>query len=143
MSKARYRRQGHRPNKGKKSPTPLAAFAIPIVVGLMVLSIVVGAILSMQNRRSVPGSPAAGVSIPSDTAQALPTRSIPYPDVPRIAPPEAWNKLQQGSAVLVDVRSRMSYEKTHAAAAISVPEDEIASRLNELPRDKDWILYCT
>jgi rhodanese-related sulfurtransferase len=41
------------------------------------------------------------------------------------------------------VRSRESYDKPHAAGAIAIPEEEIAARLNELPRDKDVILYCT
>jgi hypothetical protein len=143
MSKVGHRQQNHVPNKGKRSPASLGVIAIPIVVGLMVLFIVVGAILSIRNRPSASGSPAAGVSIPSDTALPLPTRSIPYPEVPRIPLQEAWEKLQQGSAVLVDVRSQMSYQKTHAAGAFSVPADEIQAHLNELPRDKDWILYCT
>ena len=56
---------------------------------------------------------------------------------------ETQDKLAQGQAILVDVRSKTSYDKSHAEGAISVPEDEIGARQNELPRDKDLILYCT
>jgi rhodanese-related sulfurtransferase len=45
--------------------------------------------------------------------------------------------------LLVDVRSASSYEKSHAVGAVSIPEETIASRLQELPRDKEIILYCT
>jgi rhodanese-related sulfurtransferase len=48
-----------------------------------------------------------------------------------------------GQAVLVDVRSKASYDKSHAAGAISMPEEEVGARVDELPQDKDIILYCT
>jgi len=56
---------------------------------------------------------------------------------------EVEAKLEQSQAILVDVRSKQSYDAGHAANAISIPEDEMASRLGELPRDKEIILYCT
>jgi rhodanese-related sulfurtransferase len=54
---------------------------------------------------------------------------------------ETVPKLEQGKAVLVDVRSRLSYDKAHAAGATSMPEEEIEARLSELPRDQDLVLY--
>jgi rhodanese-related sulfurtransferase len=77
------------------------------------------------------------------TAQAQPTSQIPYPNVPRISLDETKSKLDNGQAVLVDVRSKSSYDKSHAVGAISIPEQEINSRLNELPRDQEIVLYCT
>jgi rhodanese-related sulfurtransferase len=61
--------------------------------------------------------------------------------VARIALDEATKQVERGQAVLIDVRSRASYEKAHAAGAISMPESEIEARLEELPRDKNLILY--
>jgi rhodanese-related sulfurtransferase len=54
---------------------------------------------------------------------------------------EATEKVEQGEAVLIDVRSRASYEKSHAVGAISIPEPEVDARLAELPRDKELVLY--
>jgi rhodanese-related sulfurtransferase len=68
---------------------------------------------------------------------------MPNPDVPRISLEETQTKLGQGEAILIDVRSRDSFEKSHAQAAISIPEEEMGARLDELPHDKEIILYCT
>jgi rhodanese-related sulfurtransferase len=54
---------------------------------------------------------------------------------------ETQEKLAQGEAILVDVRSSTSYAKSHAAGAVSIPEEEMEARQNELPRDKDLVLY--
>jgi rhodanese-related sulfurtransferase len=63
--------------------------------------------------------------------------------VPRISIEETQTKLQQGQALLVDVRSRAAYDKEHALGAISMPESEVGSRLGELSPGKDLVLYCT
>ena len=56
---------------------------------------------------------------------------------------EARDKMERGEAVLVDVRSQESFDRSHAAGSISFPEEGILARLDELPRDKEMILYCT
>jgi rhodanese-related sulfurtransferase len=68
---------------------------------------------------------------------------MPSPTVQRIKLDETVDKLESGQAVLIDVRSKSSYDKVHAAGAVSIPEDTIESRLDELPRDREIILYCT
>jgi hypothetical protein len=107
---------------------------------LVVVVLVLGAIISFSNQRSAGVGNAPGVVA---TAEALATRSIPYPDVSRISLEETLPRLEQGEAVLVDVRSRSSHEKAHAAGAISMPEEEMDARIGELPRDQDLVLYCT
>jgi 3-mercaptopyruvate sulfurtransferase SseA len=109
----------------------------------MVVVIVVGAIYSIVNKQPAFGNAAEQTLAQENTAQPLSTASIPYPDVPRISLQETQDKLEQGEAVLVDVRSKAAYDQSHAAEAISIPEGEIADRLGELPRDKVIILYCT
>ena len=101
-------------------------------------AVLIGAIVSFSNRESTSVGDTPGTAA---TAQGLATRAIPYPSVPRISLEETLPKLEQGEAILVDVRSRLSYEKEHAAGATSVPEDEIDARLGELPRDQDLVLY--
>lgn len=65
----------------------------------------------------------------------------PYPDVPRISPAEAHGQQQSGTGVIVDVRGAQLYQEAHAAGALSVPEDELLTRIGELPTDKNLIFY--
>jgi rhodanese-related sulfurtransferase len=44
--------------------------------------------------------------------------------------------------IMLDVRDKASYDLGHIKGAISIPETDIISRYNELPRDEDIILYC-
>jgi hypothetical protein len=133
---SKKKRQGPSARRTKKKQAP--SLVIPIIVGVVVVAIVVGALAFAESGRSNPGAQPE-----QNTAQALNTQSIPYPDVPRVALQEAQDKALSGQAVLVDVRSKSSYDKSHAAGAISVPEAEMAARKDELPRDKELILYCT
>jgi hypothetical protein len=69
--------------------------------------------------------------------------ALPNPEVVRISPTEAYDEQQAGKGVLVDVRAAQFYQESHAAGAISFPEDDLAANLNSLPTDKTLILYCT
>ena len=106
-------------------------------MAVVVVAIVVGVILSIESGGTGANSPA------NATAQALSTNSLPYPDVPRISVAEAWEGIQAGQVLLIDVRSRESFNNLHATDALSLPEDEVNARLQELPRDRDLVLYCT
>jgi thioredoxin reductase len=132
-------RQKRRPSRKKKGPS----IAIPIIVGAVVLAIVAAAIISVERGRPASAEPPGSDVAQGNTAQPLNTIPIPYPNVPRISLQETQGELDQGQAILVDVRSKTSYDKLHAAGAISIPEEEIEASLNELPRDKTIILYCT
>jgi 3-mercaptopyruvate sulfurtransferase SseA len=138
MSKKKQRRQSAQKNK-QQGPSLL----IPIIVGVVVVALVIGAIAFLENgRNSSAAQPSDGLA-QENTAQALNTNAIPYPNVPRVSLEDTQDKLAQGQAILVDVRSKASYDKSHAEGAISVPEEEIEARKDELPRDKELILYCT
>lgn len=61
-----------------------------------------------------------------------------------IAPRDAYDMIIDGTAVLVDVRDRSSYEELHLAGAILVPLNRVgseAARLAELERT--LIMYCS
>jgi Rhodanese-like domain len=135
-----------RPEPEVRAPTRRqkgSSFIIPIIVGAVVVAIIVGVALSAKNRQSAPTNSPGQTLNQASTPEALGIASIPYPDVPRMPLQEVEAKLEQGQAILVDVRSKQSYDAGHAANAISIPEGEMASRLGELPRDKEIILYCT
>ncbi|MGQ9598660.1 MAG: rhodanese-like domain-containing protein [Anaerolineae bacterium] len=118
-----------------------SSLVIPALVGIVMVILLGGVLLSMRNQKPRAAISSERFQLSSGTEAALPTRALPYPSVPRIPLQEALAKLQQGQAVLVDVRSRAAYDQAHAAGALSFPEEEMDARLDELPRDKEWILY--
>ena len=134
MSKRNRRRRSSARTRRQQGSSLL----IPIAVGVVVVAMVVGIILSVEGR-----GPSVANSLQDNTALPLNTGSMPNPDVPRISLEETQTMLEQGQAILIDVRSRDSFEKSHAQGAISIPEEEMGARLDELPRDKEIILYCT
>jgi hypothetical protein len=126
------------PGRGKSKRSGAASPAIPIVVGVVLVLVALGLIFSLDSWRSTPAESATNA-----TALPMSTQQIPYPDVPRISVQEAQEKLARGEIVMVDVRSRSSYDALHIEGAISMPETEITGRLNELDRESLLVLYCT
>ena len=63
--------------------------------------------------------------------------------VRRITAAEAHELVVQGKAIIVDVRSKESYNSGHVKDALWINLDVIGSRVKELPRDKMIITYCT
>ena len=143
MSEKKGQRSGQAPANKRKGQRGNSSLVIPVVAGLVVLVLFVGAILAIENRSSSTSAKPGDAAAPRSTLQAQFTSSIPYPTVRRIAVQDARTKLEQGQAVLIDVRSKASYDKTHAEGALSMPETEIDAHLNDLSRDKELILYCT
>jgi hypothetical protein len=138
MTKKRRSPRGNASSrKPKRRKGQFASLAIPITVGVVVVAVILGVIVSAENQ------PSGSVPSSVNTAQGLDTQPIPYPNVPRISLADTQKELDNGQAILVDVRSKSSYDSGHAVGAISIPEEETNARLNEFPRDKDIILYCT
>jgi len=134
VSKKKSQRRSNPRARRQQGKSPL----IPIVVALVVIAMIVGVIISIEG-----GTTTSAGSSQGSTALPLNTGSLPYPNVPRISVDESLAKQEQGQAILVDVRSTDAFAKSHAAGAISIPEDEMGDRMGELPRDKEIILYCT
>jgi rhodanese-related sulfurtransferase/DNA-binding transcriptional ArsR family regulator len=60
-----------------------------------------------------------------------------------ILPRERLQELvEEDQVYLLDVRPPLEYDHGHLPGAISLPLDEIPSRLTELPRDREIIVYC-
>lgn len=55
----------------------------------------------------------------------------------------ALSKLvKEGSALLIDVRPALEFAAGHIPGALSIPPDELQSRIDELPRDRTIVAYC-
>jgi rhodanese-related sulfurtransferase len=66
-------------------------------------------------------------------------------DNPEIAADELDRRIAAGEAPLVlDVRSRVEYERGHIPGALNIPHDELSKRLGELPEDKsaEIVVHC-
>ena len=64
-------------------------------------------------------------------------------NVPRVSIDEAKAAVDAGKAIIVDVRDAMAYKTERIAGSIHIPVSELDKRLNELPKDKQIILYCS
>ncbi len=56
-----------------------------------------------------------------------------------------WNevaKYKQNGALFLDVRDKMSYDLDHLDNAINIPLTKLRERLQELPKDKEIVVYC-
>lgn len=72
------------------------------------------------------------------SAPASDTRSIV-----RVGLEEAYQALENGEAVFLDVRSAESFGLKRITGAVNIPENELLNRLADLDKN-DWIIpYCT
>ncbi len=72
----------------------------------------------------------------------LHAQTDPAAEAPRISVADAKKAVDAGKAILVDVRSEVSFKTEHPKGAISLPAWDVGSRLSELPKDKQIITYC-
>ena len=59
----------------------------------------------------------------------------------QISVSEAYDKYQNGAYVL-DVRTQEEWDDFHAPNSMLIPLDQLSSRLNEIPRDKEIVVVC-
>ena len=65
-------------------------------------------------------------------------RSILQP----VSADELLKRLTDGTSIVLDVRPTLEYQSGHIQGARSIPIDELAARLKELPRNRAVIAYC-
>ena len=83
-----------------------------------------------KNARTSPVAPAPGATVPGD-------------GVRRVTVAELKNLLDRNEAVVIDVRNEASFNMGHIRGAKLIPEAEVASRMDELPRHKLVVTYCS
>ena len=64
------------------------------------------------------------------------------PDTEQLTRSELLQRIQTGHVTVIDVRPHEEYAAGHIPAAVSLPLDELAERLAELPDDHDIVAYC-
>jgi 3-mercaptopyruvate sulfurtransferase SseA len=102
--------------------------------------------LAACNSSETKGNRAAS-SASSNSAVKFPDASsghiAPSDGVKRVTTIEVRDALEKGTAIVVDVRGDSVYKQSHIKGSISIPENQIAARISELPRDKMIVTYCS
>jgi rhodanese-related sulfurtransferase len=63
-------------------------------------------------------------------------------DTEEIGREELLRRVAAGRAVVLDVRPGSEYAAGHIPGAVSIPIDELAGRLEEIPADQEVVAYC-
>src|SRR5947207_9651113 len=61
----------------------------------------------------------------------------------RITIDELDTLMKNGQAVVIDVRNQASYDLGHIPGSRLIPAGEVLNHINELPRDKMIVTYCS
>jgi rhodanese-related sulfurtransferase/biotin operon repressor len=65
-----------------------------------------------------------------------------YHSLEPVATEELYEKVTRGEVVLLDVRPEEEFARGHIHQALSIPIDQLLTRINELSKDKEIIAYC-
>lgn len=85
-------------------------------------------------------------SVRSQVIQSSPTPQAPAnpsDNARRITAAELHDLWQSGKVLVVDTRSEPAYKEGHIKGAILISAGEMASKADELPKDKMIVTYCT
>ncbi len=100
---------------------------------ILILTAVLLAACNAVDTKVVSHPPAAG-----NSPQAA------YPDgARRITIAELEDLMKNGQAVVIDVRNQASYDIGHIPGSRLIPAGEILNHIDELPRDKMIVTYCS
>jgi len=79
----------------------------------------------------------------SEVSETVRTHFEAHDPIEPIDPAELKRRIAAGDdVVVVDVRPRQEFEAGHIAGAVSIPLEELAERLDELPDDVEVVAYC-
>jgi 3-mercaptopyruvate sulfurtransferase SseA len=61
----------------------------------------------------------------------------------RVTVAELKDMLAKNEAVVIDVRNQASYDAGHIRGSKLIPEAEVVNHIDELPKDKLIVTYCS
>ena len=68
---------------------------------------------------------------------------LPADGACRVTVAELKDLLASNEAIVLDVRNQASYDLGHIRGARLIPEAEVVNHIDELPRDKLIVTYCS
>ena len=81
--------------------------------------------------------------LPSVATQTPLASQNPSDNAPRITAEELHELWEKGKVLVIDTRTEPAYQEGHIKGAILIPAGEILAKVDELPRDKKIVTYCT
>lgn len=106
----------------------LISVAATVLVGVVALT----ACNSREN------TPKLASATPPQTAPAQ-----PGDNARRITPAELKDEIARNDVVIIDVRGEAAYKIGHIKGSRLIPATEILAHVDELPRDKMIVTYCS
>ena len=91
-----------------------------------------------QQTAATPAAPASTGAAAAETTKSTGATEVSI----EISPEEAKQKLDQGEAVLIDVREPWEVQTASVAGAKNIPMGDVASRQQELDPEKNILVMC-
>ena len=129
--------------------------ALVALVALLVCAVLADAGQKQSKRPSKSNKAATQkASKPQEATEAQPSNPSATPhasapseaEIERITVDELKEKIAKNEPLtIIDSRSQGSYDgsETKVKGAVRITADEVPSRLKEIPRDKEIVIYCT
>jgi predicted sulfurtransferase len=80
---------------------------------------------------------------PKSSSQTPQQPPAPSDSARRINAEELHKLWEKGDVLIIDTRAESSYKESHIKGALSMPTGTVLSRIDELPRNKMIVAYCT
>jgi 3-mercaptopyruvate sulfurtransferase SseA len=80
---------------------------------------------------------------PKTAATPQPPPPPPADNARRITVAALHDLYQKNNVLIIDTRADTAYKDEHIKGSISMPTGTVLSRVDELPRDKMIVAYCT
>ena len=77
------------------------------------------------------------------TKTATPPPPPPSDNAKRITADELHKVWSSNQVLIIDTRAESAYQTEHIKGSISMPTGTVLQRIDELPRDKMIVAYCT
>ncbi|MEO8289115.1 MAG: rhodanese-like domain-containing protein [Chloroflexota bacterium] len=141
-------RGASRPIDPRRAPGKTARRGIdPFAIGLIatstigVLVVILFIALNSSGSSSGGGNALSALPGPTQTMIIFSTQTAPN-ILPRVTIAEAKALTDANDVKIVDVRDKQFYDQGHIKGSINVPHGDLASRLSDLPRSGNLVLYC-
>ena len=110
----------------------------PAILSALAIVISIGTLAACNSKEAVISQ------LPTTSAQQSPTPKVnPADEAKRITAEELHKLWDKKDVLVVDTRSEPDFKTGHIPGAISVPANEVAAKVDELPRNKMIVAYCT
>ena len=99
--------------------------------------VAIGALVACNsNETQLAQAPKAGATPPQ-------AATPPADNARRITVAELHDLYQKNNVLIIDTRADSAYKDEHIKGSISMPTGTLLGRVDELPRDKMIVAYCT